>query len=99
MSHALSNPHPHDHGPLTAGQRRLVGMVRWYQRVRDGHPSPCRFWPTCSHYAVEAIETHGSRRGVLLTVRRIARCRPFGPSGVDPVPAPRSARRSRAEGA
>lgn len=89
MSDALANPTPHAHGLLTVTQRRMVAMIRWYQRAREGRPSPCRFWPTCSHYAVEAIETHGSVRGLGLSVRRLSRCRPFGPSGVDPVPAPR----------
>jgi putative membrane protein insertion efficiency factor len=65
---------------------RLVRMVDWYQRAADGRPSPCRFTPTCSSYAREALLVHGSRRGLWLTVRRLARCRPFGPSGWDPVP-------------
>ena len=89
MSEIYANPCPHDHGELTSGQRGLVAMIRWYQQARAGRPTPCRFWPTCSHYAVEAIETHGSLRGLGLTLRRLIRCRPFGPSGVDPVPAPR----------
>ncbi len=62
--------------------------IRWYQAAREGRPSPCRFYPTCSQYGIEAIEGHGLSRGVWLTVRRLARCRPFGPSGVDPVPDP-----------
>jgi uncharacterized protein len=53
--------------------------------------SPCRFTPTCSHYAHDAITLHGSRRGVWLTLRRLLRCRPFGPSGFDPVPPQRDA--------
>jgi len=67
----------------------MLGAIRFYQEARDGRPSPCRFWPSCSHYAVEAIETHGTGRGLWLTIRRLSRCRPFGPSGVDPVPAPK----------
>lgn len=62
--------------------------IVWYQGAVDGRPSPCRFTPTCSTYALEAIETHGTRRGVWLAVRRLVRCRPFGPSGWDPVPEP-----------
>ncbi len=89
MTDILAHPAPHGHAPLTKVQRRMVAMIRWYQRAREGRPSPCRFWPSCSHYAVEAIETHGSTRGLGLTIRRLARCRPFGPSGVDPVPAPK----------
>jgi hypothetical protein len=61
-------------------------MIRWYQRSFAGRPSPCRFHPTCSHYAAEAFEVHGTGRGFWLTLRRLARCRPFGPSGFDPVP-------------
>ena len=49
-------------------------------------PGSCRFQPTCSAYALEAIETHGAVRGVWLTLRRLARCRPGGGSGYDPVP-------------
>jgi hypothetical protein len=64
----------------------LIALVRWYQRAFDGRPSPCRFTPSCSCYAVEALETHGARRGLWLTLRRLVRCRPFGPSGFDPVP-------------
>lgn len=90
MTDALAHPIPHDHAPLTRVQQAMVRMIRWYQRAREGRPSPCRFWPTCSHYAVEAIETHGSARGLGLTIRRLSRCRPFGPSGVDPVPSPQA---------
>ncbi len=66
--------------------RRLVAAVRWYQAAFAGRLSPCRFTPSCSCYAVEALESHGSRRGIWLIIRRLLRCRPFGPSGFDPVP-------------
>ena len=89
MTDTLAHPTPHEHAPLTKVQRQMVAMIRWYQRAREGRPSPWRFWPSCAHYAVEAIETHGSARGLGLTIRRLSRCRPFGPSGVDPVPAPK----------
>lgn len=46
----------------------------------------CRFHPSCSHYAQQAIERHGARRGGWLAVKRVLRCRPFGPFGFDPVP-------------
>jgi putative membrane protein insertion efficiency factor len=60
--------------------------VETYQRAVDGRPSPCRFTPTCSTYAIEALQEHGSFHGLWLTIRRLVRCRPFGPSGWDPVP-------------
>jgi putative membrane protein insertion efficiency factor len=64
----------------------MLRAIDAYQRAFEGRPSPCRFYPTCSEYSREAIATHGSARGLWLTVRRLARCRPFGPSGFDPVP-------------
>jgi putative membrane protein insertion efficiency factor len=52
----------------------------------EGRPSPCRFTPSCSQYALDALAQHGTSRGLWLTLRRLLRCRPFGPSGWDPVP-------------
>lgn len=66
--------------------RAAIALVIVYQHARAGRPSPCRFWPSCSQYAREAIETHGLWRGGLLTARRLGRCRPLGAHGVDPVP-------------
>lgn len=66
----------------------MLRAIRWYQGQREGYPSPCRFFPSCSEYGVEAIERHGALRGGWLTLRRLVRCRPFGPSGVDLVPEP-----------
>jgi uncharacterized protein len=60
--------------------------VRWYQWVTHGRPSPCRFVPSCSSYALEAFERHGAVRGVWLSLRRLSRCHPWGGSGLDPVP-------------
>jgi uncharacterized protein len=57
-------------------------------------PPSCRFEPSCSAYAVEALSTHGALRGCYLTVRRLLRCGPWHPGGYDPVP-PRRARRAR----
>jgi putative membrane protein insertion efficiency factor len=62
--------------------------VLLYQQVRAGRPSPCRFQPTCSSYALEAIERHGAARGSWLAVRRLSRCHPWGGHGWDPVPHP-----------
>jgi putative membrane protein insertion efficiency factor len=69
---------------LTA--RVLVGGIRAYQVARSGRVSPCRFTPTCSQFAVEAVTRHGARRGTAMTLRRLMRCRPGGPGGFDPVP-------------
>jgi uncharacterized protein len=63
-----------------------VRTVRFYQRARAGRPSPCRFVPSCSEYAVEALEVHGTLRGSYLTLRRLLRCHPLGGHGADPVP-------------
>ena len=66
--------------------RFLIAAIRAYQLARIGRVSPCRFTPTCSHYAVEAVSRHGARKGLALTARRLGRCRPGGPFGFDPVP-------------
>lgn len=65
----------------------MIRAIEAYQRAFEGRPSPCRFFPSCSEYGHEAISVHGARRGAWLTTRRLLRCRPFGPSGFDPVPA------------
>lgn len=71
--------------PIAA--RPLIAFVRLYQctlaHVLGGH---CRFNPTCSNYALDALRTHGAVRGCWLTLRRILRCHPWGPTGDDPVP-------------
>lgn len=72
----------------------MLRAIETYQDAFAGRPSPCRFFPSCSVYGHEAISVHGAGRGLWLTVRRLARCRPFGPSGFDPVPLPRPPRRS-----
>ncbi len=66
--------------------RAVVGLIRAYQMVRSGRSTGCRFIPSCSEYAVEAVETHGALRGAALTARRLSRCTPWGGHGVDPVP-------------
>jgi putative membrane protein insertion efficiency factor len=64
----------------------LRGACRLWQVARADRPSPCRFHPTCSAYAIEALDAHGARRGASLAVRRLARCHPWGAFGFDPVP-------------
>jgi putative membrane protein insertion efficiency factor len=66
--------------------RALSGLVRAYRALTAGRPSPCRFEPTCSAYALEALHEHGACRGSFLAVRRIGRCHPGGRYGYDPVP-------------
>jgi len=76
----------------TTTARALVRAIALYQRLTLGRVSPCRFYPSCSNYAVEAIEVHGALRGSGLALRRLSRCRPFGPHGVDLVPQSHQAR-------
>jgi len=65
----------------------LIAVVRVYQIVLGPHMGNCcRFEPSCSHYCLEALRTHGAWRGLCLTGKRMLRCHPFGASGYDPVP-------------
>jgi uncharacterized protein len=66
--------------------RVILGFIRLYQALRAGRPSPCRYLPSCSAYAAEAVERHGSWRGARLAFGRLLRCHPWGGSGYDPVP-------------
>lgn len=74
---------PRPRGPVA---RALHALVRAYQYLAAGRPSPCRYVPSCSSYALEALEVHGAARGTWLTVRRLGRCHPWGGHGADPVP-------------
>jgi len=68
-------------------KRFLLLLIRFYQLTLSmliGRQ--CRFYPSCSHYAAEAIETHGVVDGVTLSAKRICKCHPFNPGGFDPVP-------------
>ena len=75
-------------GAGALAQRALLALIRGYQHgLAPAWPSgACRYLPTCSHFAYAAIERYGALRGSWLTVRRLARCQPFGGSGYDPVP-------------
>jgi putative membrane protein insertion efficiency factor len=65
----------------------LLLLVRAYRRlVSPGLPGACRFYPSCSAYAETALVRHGAARGAWLTARRLLRCHPFHPGGIDPVP-------------
>jgi hypothetical protein len=67
--------------------RVLLFLVRVYQAFFSAlMPSACKFYPSCSHYAAEAVAVHGARRGAWLALRRIGRCHPFSRGGVDLVP-------------
>ena len=65
----------------------LLSLISFYQRrISPLFPRRCHYEPTCSAFAAEAIATHGALRGSWLAARRIARCHPWAPGGIDPVP-------------
>lgn len=65
----------------------VIALLRLYKLMLSPFlPPACRFYPTCSQYAAQAIEKHGVLRGGILAAKRLARCHPFNPGGVDPVP-------------
>ena len=65
----------------------LVHFIKLYQKTLSAFiGGSCRFYPTCSNYSIEAIETHGAVKGSWLMIKRIARCQPLYPGGIDPVP-------------
>ena len=80
---------------MSAAGNLLTRAVRWYQRaVSPRKPAPtCRFTPTCSEYAAQALEKHGALRGTWLATWRVVRCNPLVPGGLDPVPEHFPARR------
>ena len=65
----------------------LKTIIKVYQKIISPlTPPSCRFYPTCSHYGLEALETHGALKGSWLAIRRISKCHPFHEGGFDPVP-------------
>ncbi|KQL37666.1 MULTISPECIES: membrane protein insertion efficiency factor YidD [Bacillaceae] len=65
----------------------LIGIIRFYQKwISPATPPSCRFYPTCSSYGLEALQTHGALKGTYLTTKRILKCHPLHPGGYDPVP-------------
>ena len=65
----------------------LILLIRFYQKcISPLTPPACRFTPTCSQYAVEALQKHGPIKGMYLAIRRLLRCHPWGGHGYDPVP-------------
>jgi putative membrane protein insertion efficiency factor len=72
---------------MTLAQRLLILPIRFYKRcISPLYPPCCRFYPSCSTNAIEAIEVHGPIKGLWLGFRRILRCHPGNPGGFDPVP-------------
>lgn len=72
--------------------RILIAFVSLYRRVVSPlFPQSCRFHPSCSEFALQALQTHGAARGTLLALRRIGRCQPWSAGGLDPVPPRREA--------
>ena len=68
-------------------KRVLLGLIRFYRAAISPHfPACCRYTPTCSQYALEAIQKYGALKGGILALRRILRCNPFHRGGYDPVP-------------
>jgi putative membrane protein insertion efficiency factor len=65
----------------------LLALIGFYKgAISPAIPSACKYYPTCSAYAADAVEKHGAWAGIKLTVRRVLRCRPFNQGGFDPVP-------------
>ncbi len=68
-------------------RQAFVLVIRGYQLFLSPlFPASCRYYPTCSQYAIEAIEKHGAVKGLMLTAKRISRCHPFSAGGFDPIP-------------
>jgi hypothetical protein len=84
-----SGPRPSEPSRST---RLILHVISWYQKACAGRIAPCRFYPSCSHYAYEAVQLHGALRGTGFALRRVSKCRPFGPHGIDLVPVTKKVR-------
>lgn len=83
----MNRQHENQHGTSSLASKILLALIAFYQRhISSGLPARCRFYPTCSAYAAEAIRRHGAIRGSAFALWRILRCNPFCKGGYDPVP-------------
>jgi uncharacterized protein len=74
-------------GVWEVAKKLLISFIRFYQIfISPLKPPTCRFYPTCSHYGLEAVKRFGAIKGGWLTIKRILKCHPFHPGGFDPVP-------------
>ena len=72
---------------MSLASRAVIGALKFYKRqISPGLPPACRFIPTCSEYACQAVEKYGAVKGGYLAARRVLRCNPFHEGGYDPVP-------------
>lgn len=72
---------------MTLTKNILIAIIKTYKfAISPLLPSSCRFYPTCSSYAIEALDKYGAGKGSILAVKRICKCHPFHPGGYDPVP-------------
>lgn len=67
-------------------KKLLIALIKLYQKVPGPWHNACKYYPTCSNYAIEALEKHGFFKGNLLIIKRIFKCNPFSKGGYDPVP-------------
>ena len=78
-------------------KKALLWLIRWYQKnISAYRPPTCKYVPTCSAYAAQAVELHGAVKGTLLALWRFLRCNPFSKGGYDPVPKKKEKRAKRA---